>query len=91
MSLRAARPRVEEPAPRGLADHDAARVLAVLERSSGPLTIAQLRSEGIKSPAHAIYVLQLAGYPIDSTHAGRRGQAMGYRLHPLRSVRAEGD
>ena len=91
MSLRDARTLAEEPAPRGPADHDAVRVLAVLERGSGPLTIAQLRSHGIKSPAQAIYALQLAGYPIDRTHAGRRGQAMGYRLHPLRSDRAEGD
>ena len=58
-------------------------MLALLEGDhTGAVTIATLRECGVKSPAQAVYELQLAGYPIDRvscTDTGGR-KTLGYRL-----------
>ena len=62
---------------------DAARLLTLLEEShDGELSAAELRDRGISAPAHAIYMLQLAGYEVArAPNDSRRGSA-AYRLHP---------
>ena len=68
---------------------DAARLLELLELleqdGHDPVSIAELRERGISAPAHAIYMLQLAGYPVASV---RRGDQPGRRAYRLRAARA---
>jgi hypothetical protein len=68
---------------------DAARLLELLERleqdGHDPVSIAELRERGISAPAHAIYMLQLAGYPVARV---RRGDQPGRRAYRLRAARA---
>ena len=74
---------VEESEPLHLRDPDAARLVRVLvEHGGSPLTIEQLRSEGLHAPAQAIYELRLAGYEVERLAVRReRGlRSVGYRL-----------
>jgi hypothetical protein len=73
----------DQPRPRTQAERELARALALLESDpAGSVTLAELREQGVKAPAQAVYDLQIAGYAIDrvtSRHAG--GQTSpGYRL-----------
>ena len=83
MSGRRTSPRVEESGPLRLRDPDAAHLLDVLAEHEGfPMTIAQLRDEGLHAPAQAIYELQLAGYDVErlAVRGGRELPSIGYRL-----------
>ncbi len=74
---------VGESEPLHRRDPDAARlVLVLVEHGGSPLTIEQLRSEGLHAPAQAIYELQLAGYEVERLAVRReRGRtSVGYRL-----------
>jgi len=82
MTVQARRARTRRPEPLSRWDHDASRLLAMLEDNpTCALTIDDMRERGIAAPAQVIYGLQLAGYDIDrlSIHASSRGP-LGYRL-----------
>jgi hypothetical protein len=57
--------------PRPLATPDGRLALRLLEEA-GPqgLTIAELRAEGLRMPAQALYEVELAGWPLERP-AGR--------------------
>jgi hypothetical protein len=65
---------------------DEARLLALLKaHHRGGLSIAELRDHGISAPAHAIYMLQLAGYAVGPAPVGlERGRPdSAFRLHAV--------
>ena len=63
---------------------DEARLLALLKaHHRGGLSIAELRDRGISAPAHAVYMLQLAGYEVGPAPVGLDGGRAdsAFRLH----------
>jgi hypothetical protein len=63
---------------------DEARLLALLKaHHRGGLSIAELHDRGISAPAHAIYMLQLAGYEVGPAPVGLDGGRPdgAFRLH----------
>ncbi len=63
---------------------DEARLLALLKaHHRGGLSIAELHDRGISAPAHAIYMLQLAGYEVGPAPVGLDGgrSNSAFRLH----------
>lgn len=64
-------------------DRQVAQVLALLEDDRAEaISIATLLERGVKSPAQAVYELQLAGYRIDRVSQTDSGghTTLGYRL-----------
>jgi hypothetical protein len=54
------------PTPRPLATPDGRLALQLLEAAgSDGLTVAQLRAEGLRMPAQAVYEVELAGWPLE--------------------------
>ena len=63
---------------------DEARLLALLKaHHRGGLSSAELHDRGIAAPAHAIYMLQLAGYEVGPAPVGLDGgrPESAFRLH----------
>ncbi len=68
MSIQVPRRRSAQPVLRPPADHEAARLLALLLRDGDAgLTVFEIQERGIEAPAQALYALQLAGYEIERT------------------------
>jgi hypothetical protein len=76
---------MEQSEPQRAPDRAAAHLLDLLAYSGWPMTIEELRREGVPAPAQAIYELQLAGYEIDrvAVHLDGGHHGTGYRLHTL--------
>jgi hypothetical protein len=61
---------------------DEARLLALLRaQHNGGLSIAELHDRGISAPAHAIYMLRLAGYKVGPAPVGLDGAGSAFCLH----------
>ncbi len=73
---------MEQSGPLRVPDRAAAHLLELLAYTGWPLTIDELRREGVAAPAQAIYELQLAGFEIDRVlvHLDGGHQGIGYRL-----------